>query len=114
MKNSQHFMIRQNIAGASSFTQDIFIRFTPTRLKVHYCYYLNDLEESGMSLLRTNILSADERYLVAFSDGAIVGPTEFMITKPIQGQYTFEITDIFGLLDNTRAGKIAIDLEFIE
>jgi hypothetical protein len=114
MKNSQHHFISQAINANTTFIENIQIPFTPTRLIVHYVKYLDTVPGISLTLVRCNQLINGQGILTCFSDNADTSPSQFIINKPVQGDYTFELLDIDKDLDATIAGSLVIDLEFIE
>jgi len=113
--NSQHFMLSSFINTNSSFTQFISIPFNPSIMKMNYSYYFDNDAEAGVSLVRCfGLIEDPQAILCPLKDGQVFRKSEFRISKPVNGNYTFDIVTLAGFADTTRTGDLVVDLEFIE
>ncbi len=105
--------ISANLGGGSSFTKNIYVPFVPDSMSVKSVVYAHDGTENGVSGIRCNELVPNQ-ILGMINDGGgsiIHAPVTFDIHHAVAGQYTLELLDVVGALEN-RAGDLFLTFEF--
>jgi len=110
-----NFIIKSTLGASGKFTQTINCPFIPDEMIVRVIDYLNNATEPGISFLSQNITPLND-IISSFSDGLSLSlQAVYTINKPVNGLYTFTITDVNGnLVTANRAGVMTLLLEFVK
>lgn len=105
--------IFQRINLVSSFSSTISnVNFTPDEVIIKGIAYLPDANEPVITVLYSEFLS---EIIGPFFDNFYIKPDlHFILRKPVNTLWTFQIRDYTGLLNPGRVGDLSIDLEFVK
>lgn len=114
IKTIKTCIIRAELNNANTFKFTIpNIPFTPDELKIKYVSIIDAAPNTGLYLIKTNLVDFNDFIAVANTDSTTQLDLAYQITKPIGGSYDFIITDINGApLACTCA--LAIHCEFLK
>lgn len=100
--------------GFSSFTQYINVSFVPDDMVVRGITWYTNGTSQAVRVLTSDLVT--EGILGSFNESSQQSNavTYFKMNKPVQGTYTFNISDYTGISKQTLYGPINISLEFIK
>ena len=98
--------------GSATFTNQLYVPFIPDEMIVRDYSYHHDGTEQGISVIYTDLVN-DIICPISDTSSGYSGK-HYLIQKPINSLYNFQVRTVSGAFDATRAGDFMISLEFVK